>query len=127
MHLCKFLKVMSVVIVLALTYIHMQMQIVDLAYKGNAKEQQIKKLIEDNGSATYTILMLKSANHLGGTMLDEDAAMQFADADDVIRIAAPKEILMDEELGRRSRLAKSAHPIIQLLSFGKEAQAKTAE
>ncbi|MCK5178691.1 MAG: hypothetical protein KAR32_04110, partial [Candidatus Omnitrophica bacterium] len=65
MHLCKFLKFMGVVIVLALTYIHMQMQIVDLAYRGNNKEQQIRTLIEENGNTTYKILMLKSANHLG--------------------------------------------------------------
>ena len=50
---------MSVIIVLALTYIHMQMQIVDLAYRGNKKEQQIKKLIEENGNTTYKILILK--------------------------------------------------------------------
>jgi len=55
MQLCKFIKVMGVIIVLALTYIHMQMQIVDLAYKGNRKEQQIKTLIEGNGNTTYVL------------------------------------------------------------------------
>ncbi|MCK4882610.1 MAG: hypothetical protein KAS92_06270, partial [Candidatus Omnitrophica bacterium] len=78
MHLCKFLKFMGVVIALALTYIHMQMQIVDLAYRGNNKEQQIRMLTEENGNTTYKILMLKSANHLGVAMLKEDSDMQFA-------------------------------------------------
>ena len=60
MQLCKFLKVMSGIIVVSLTYIHMQMQIVDLAYRGNKKERQIKKLIEENGNTTYKILILNS-------------------------------------------------------------------
>ena len=127
MQLCKFLKVMSVVIVLALTYIHMQMQIVDLAYRGNTKEKQIKKLIEENGNTTYKILMLKSANHLGIAMLEEDSDMQFADAQDVVQIAASNEFLMGNQLGEQPKLAKRTNPLLSLLSFGIEAEAKTAE
>jgi hypothetical protein len=118
---------MSLITVLALTYIHMQMQIVDLAYKGNQNEQRIKKLIEDNGSATYRILMLKSANHLGVTMLEEDSDMQFADANDVVQIVTAEEILTEDQLDQSSKLAKRSNPLFNLLSFGVEAQAKTAE
>jgi cell division protein FtsL len=127
MQLCKFFKVMGVVIVLALTYIHMQMQIVDLAYKGNKKEHQIKKLTEKNGNTMYKILMLKSANHLGIAMLEEDSDMQFADSDDVVQIAASKEFLMENQLGEQSKLAKRTNPLLSLLSFGIEAEAKTVE
>ncbi len=128
MQLCKFLKCMSVVIVLSLTYIHMQMQIVDLAYKGNKKEQQIRKLVEGNGSKTYKILMLKSASNLGVTMLEEDSDMQFADANDIVEISALEENLMKEDrLGQRSKLAKQTNPLLSLLSFGVEAEARTAE
>ena len=127
MQLCKFLKVMGVLIVLALTYIHMQMQIVDLAYRGNKKEQQIKKLIEENGNTTYKVLVLKSANHLGVAMLEEDSDMQFADAQDVVQITASKEFLMDDQLGEQSKLAKKPNPLLSLLSFGIEAEAKTNE
>ncbi|MCK5178838.1 MAG: hypothetical protein KAR32_04850 [Candidatus Omnitrophica bacterium] len=127
MHLCKFLKFMGVVIVLALTYIHIQMQIVDLAYRGNNKEQQIRKLIEDNGNTTYKILMLKSAHHLGVAMLEEDSDMQFADAHDVVQIAASKELFMEAPLIEQSKLAKRTNPLLSFLSFGVEAEAKTAE
>lgn len=127
MHLCKFLKFMGVVIVLALTYIHIQMQIVDLAYRGNNKEQQIRKLIEDNGNTTYKILMLKSAHHLGVAMLEEDSDMQFADAHDVVQIAASKELFMEDPLTEQSKLAKRTNPLLSFLSFGVEAEAKTAE
>jgi hypothetical protein len=118
---------MSVVIVLALTYIHMQMQIVDLAYRGNNKEQQIKRLVEENGNTMYKILMLKSANHLGVAMLEENSDMQFADAHDVVQIAASKELFMENQLGEQPKLAKRTNPLLSLLSFGIEAEAKTAE
>ena len=127
MQLCKFFKVMGVVIVLALTYIHIQMQIVDLAYRGNDKEHQIKKLIEENGNTTYKILMLKSANHLGVAMLAEDSDMQFADAHDVVHIAASREFLMENPLNGQPKLAQRSNPLLSLLSFGVEAEAKTAE
>jgi cell division protein FtsL len=128
MQLCKFFKIMGIVIVLALAYIHMQMQIVDLAYQGNKKEQEIRTLVEENGSATYKILMLKSANHLGLAMLKEDSDMQFADANDIVKIVAAEDALMeDDQLGQHPKLAKQTNPLFSLLSLGVEAEAKTAE
>ena len=127
MHLCKFFKIMCVGTIVALSYIHMQMQIIDLAYQGNQKEQQIKKLIEENGNATYKILMLKSANHLGVALLNEDSDMQFAGINDVIQIAASEKFLMENHLGSKPQLAKRTNPFLKILSFGVEAEAKTAE
>ena len=119
---------MMLTTVVALTYIHMQMQIIDLAYQGNSKEQQIKKLAEENGSATYKILMLKSANNLGGVMLEKNSDMQFADVNDVVQITASEEFLMENQLGGQPRLAKRTNPLLSLLSsFGTEAEARTTE
>lgn len=127
MVLSKFLKVITMVTILALAYIHMQMQMIDLAYQGNNRERKIAKLIEENGSVTYKILMLKSANNLGDVMLQNESDMQFADAGDVVRIAASGEFFVDDQTGGATQLAQRTHPILNLLSFGVEAQAKTAE
>ncbi|MBN1870727.1 MAG: hypothetical protein JW847_09150 [Candidatus Omnitrophica bacterium] len=127
MQLCKFIKMMGIVIALALTYIHMQMQIVDLAYRGNQKELKIRKLVEENGNTTYKILMLESANHLGVAMLDEGSDMQFADAEDIVQVVTSKELLMEDHLVEESKLAKRKNPLINLSSLGIEAEARTAE
>jgi len=124
MQLCKFFKIMGVVTLLALAYIHLQMQIVDLAYQGYGKENQIKKLVEDNGNVTYKILMLKSANHLGVAMLDDDSNMQFADKNDVVHIAASEELLFEKQLSEKSKLAKRNKPLLSFLSFGVVAEAR---
>ena len=118
---------MSIATIMALSYIHMQMQIVDLAYQGNQKEHEIKELVEENGNSTYKILMLKSANNIGATMFHDDSDMQFADADAVIQIATSEKFLAENHLGAEPKLAKQTNPFLNLLSFGVEAEAKTAE
>lgn len=127
MRLSKFVKVMGAVTVLALTYIHMQMQIIDLAYRGNGKEQRIKGLVEENGSTTYKILTLKSASHLGGAMFDQDSGMQFADAHDIVQVAASENFLTEHLSDEQPKPTAGAKPVLSLLSFGVEAEAKTAD
>jgi hypothetical protein len=118
---------MCIATIVALSYIHMQMQIIDLAYQGNQKEQQIKRLIEENGNATYKILMLKSANHLGFEMLDANSDMQFADTNDVVQIASSEEFLGENHLSAGPKLARKTNSLLNLLSFGIVAEAKTAD
>lgn len=118
---------MGVLTILALTYIHLQMQIIDLAYAGNKKEQRIKKLIEINGSTTYKILMLKSANHLGDTVLEDGSGMQFADTNDVVRIVTSRDVMTEGQDTEQSQLAKKANSLFKLFPFGLEAEAKSAE
>ena len=87
---------MCVVTALALIYIHMQMQIIDLAYRGKAKENQIRRLVEQNGNITYKILTLKSSNNLGIKMLAENSDMQFADPESVVHITTPRQLHKNE-------------------------------
>ena len=118
---------MGIATIVALSYIHMQMQIIDLAYQGNQKERQIRSLTEENGNSMYNILMLKSANHLGAAMFDEGSDMQFAGADAIIQITASEEFFMDNYSGAEPKHAQRANPLLSLLSFGAEAEATTAE
>jgi len=127
MRLGKFLLTMGLVTTVALTYIHMQMQIIDLAYQGNQKEQRIRHLIEENGDATYKILMLKSANHIGASMLEENSDMKFADTENIIRITTSKAFLLDNQLNESAELARKTKPLLSLLSFGVVAEARTSE
>ena len=68
---------MGFITLLALVYTHMQMQIIELAYRGKAKEKQIRKLIENNSHLTSAILALKSSNNLGDKLLADQNQMQF--------------------------------------------------
>lgn len=72
--------------VLSLFYIHLQMNIFDLAYAAKRKEHEIQKLRDDNGVSTYHILALKSVSHIGQKLLDEDSKMQFISNDKVYEL-----------------------------------------
>ena len=81
---------MSFATVTALLYTHMQMQIVDLAYKGQHKKSHMHELMDSNGTLTHQILALKSANNLGQKVLDKDEGMQFMGHDKVMTLVLNK-------------------------------------
>ncbi len=127
MSLGKFFKFVGLATLLSLVYIHMQMQIIDMAYKGRAKEHDIRKLIEENGNTTYTILSLKSANNLGIQILSEDSDMQFADPDDIVRLNAPDKIFGIDQLSKKSQPETKSNPLLSFLSFETLAEARDKE
>ncbi len=86
MNLKNWVKLMSFATLTALIYIHMQMEIVELAYKGKDKEKSIHELMDNNGSLTHQILTLRSSNHLGQELLEKDASLQFMGHDRVITL-----------------------------------------
>lgn len=86
---------MCIITFLLLCYIHMQVKITDLAYKGKKKERYARELNEQNGYLTYAITMMKSSRHLGDKMLSEGTKMKFASLDQIIRVSSD-EILSDD-------------------------------
>ena len=99
--------------IMALVYIHMQMNIFELAYKGKDKEKRIHELSDMNGAMTHQILTLQSANHLGNQLLEKDAALQFMGNDRVIRVVAPRVSSRQMPLPK----TKAENPMWNLLSF----------
>ena len=89
MKLNKIIHTLGMLTLMSLVYIHMQMRIFDLAYQGKNKEKRIQELQDDNGRNNYHILYLKSANHLGTRMLDEDLHLEFISQDRVQQISTP--------------------------------------
>ena len=127
MRLLKFFKVMAGLTAVALIYIHMQMQIFDLAYQGKNKEKQIRKLVDDNGNVTYNILKLKSSNNLGFKLLGEHSSLQFADNARIVKLET------NQALGEESDRSFSAVPerkptfLAGLFSLRSQAEARPAE
>jgi len=82
---------------IAVIYIHLQMQIFDLAYRGKQKEKEIHDLMDTNGTIESNILAMKSANHLGVKLLNENSGMQFLDDQNVVKIAMPASFLNENQ------------------------------
>ena len=93
MSLKIWVKLMFSVTIVALIYIHMQVQIFDLAYQGKDKEKIVHELKDRNGILTHQVLTLKSANNLGNSMLEKNSTLQFMSFDRILTMSAPKPIL----------------------------------
>src|SRR5689334_13534676 len=89
MNIKVWVKLMAFATVMALIYIHMQMQIFDLAYQGKDREKHMHELRDLNGLLTHQILTLKSANHLGNKLLEKDSTLQFMSNDRVMTLTGP--------------------------------------
>ena len=127
MQFSRFLKIVGIITFVSVVYIHLKMQIIDLAYQGKAKEQLVRKLTEDNGNATYKILTLKSANHLGVKMLAENSGMQFADPKNIFEIASSQESLPENLTHKNQNISTRTNPILSFLSAGSQAEARGQE
>ena len=127
MKLSSFIKIMILITIISLVYIHMQSKIVEMAYHGKVREHQVKKLMEENGHLDYAITKLKSANHLGVTMLsDNKHAMKFADPKQIVLI--PTSEKLSRSLAENHPLPeKKLSPLANLFSLGEEALAKAQE
>ena len=123
MSLKVYLKIVTFVTIICLLYIHMQMKIFELSYKGKDKEKIIHELNDSNGTLSHQILTLKSANNLGNQLLDHDNSLRFMDQERVMTVvtsAGPMQHMAQPK-------AKVISPVWNLFSFLGAQEAKDWE
>jgi cell division protein FtsL len=126
MKLIRIAKGMIFLTVLALIYIHMQMQIYDLAYEGKSREKLVRELKDRNGTITYNILKLKSSNHLGDQLLEENSELRFLDNENVVEVETTNPILTGSDVVLLSQPAHKQNRIFKFFSL-RSAQARPQE
>ncbi len=97
MRLSKCIQGVSFLTLIALIYIHMQMQVYDLAYQGQEKRKHIQKISEANALTAYQILELKSVNHLGRRLLAHDQQLRFRDNRSIVQLVTADAVSRDAE------------------------------
>lgn len=127
MKLVTFIKTMGIITLLSLTYIHMQMQIFDLAYLGKDKEKMIYQLNQQNQNLTYAILRIKSANNLGFEMLGDKSGMQFVNPNNIIHISSGQKLLDDQDIESTQLSSVNMSPLTNIISFASRAEARIKE
>lgn len=126
MKLMKSIQMMGLFTVLALIYIHMQMQIFDMAYQGKKKQRELEDLVNSNAMISYNIMKLTSSHNLGLRLLNDDSDLRFRAQDNVVEVATTKSL---EEGGQKlsRRDTGKAKSLLNLLSLRSEAEAKSTE
>jgi hypothetical protein len=126
MRLSQLLKWIGFFTLLALVYIHMQMNIIHLAYEGKLKEQNLRSLNEDSGYLTYAILSMKSSSNLGYKLLSGESGMEFVDPQNIMVVTTSSDELLGG--GELNSQEKGKHSyLLSLLPFGAQAEAKGHE
>ena len=122
MSLKVWVKLMCFATVVALIYIHMQMQIFGLAYQGKEREKHMHELRDHNGLLTHQILTLKSSNNLGNQLLDKNSTLQFMSNEHITTLTGPSSLV-----SKASAVAvktKADNPLWNFLSFLTPQEAK---
>lgn len=127
MRLPKFIRWMFACTIFALIYIHMQMQIFALAYQVKSKEKEIIELSETNGMITYDILRLKSANNLGGKLLNEESKLRFRDQESVVRLVAAESMTSAKNAVPVEVQQKKTNALLSLFSLKPAPEAQADE
>jgi len=112
--MANFLKGMAVVTVMALLYIHLQMNIYALAYQGKKREVKIEKLAEHNDMVKNDILRLKSSNNIGRELLSKEKAYKFVSRSNVVEVETSGAV---ETLASRVREGQGFFGRVMTLAF----------
>ena len=125
MKLTRFIQFMIFLTSISLIYIHLQMQIFDLAYQGKKKEKQIVELKDENGRIHYNIMSLKSTSYLGLKLLSQEKnKLEFLDKNDVVQLVTNEGILPDSSLMAQKISEKPSNFLLSLFSLKSQAEAK---
>jgi len=125
MRLSKFIQAVSFGTLVALIYIHMQMQIFCLAYQGQGLEDDIQRISEFNAATAYQILELKSVNHLGHSLLAQGDPMRFRDRHNMIQLVDASPVTLPEDRIAAARDHKG-HSLFSFLTVKAEARTSPA-
>ena len=122
MRLPKFLMTMIFLTLLALVYTHLQVQILDFAYQGKARQMKLQKLKDDNDAVMYNICILKSASNLGMKLLADNSHLRFLDDANIVKIESNKK-LEDGYLVSSKKEVKKASLFSGIFSLKSQAEA----
>ena len=111
MNLGKFLIVTSVVVILALGYIHQQIELVKVGYAINQQEQALVQLVDQNRILGYNVSYLKAAPHLEKRLMARQVKMSMPQTQQVVQLAQVKPNPI------HSRITKTRDAFIGLFAF----------
>lgn len=90
MNLGKFLLLTAIIVIVALGYIHQQVEIVKVSYKINRHEQVLTQLVDQNKILRYNVSYLKAAPHLEKRLMARQVKLSMPKAQSVVQLAEVK-------------------------------------
>lgn len=127
MRLFRSIIFITVITVLALVYVHQQVELVKLSYAIGAKEKTLKDMLDHNGALGYNVDNLEAPSRLEGVLLAKKIDLIFPGRGDVVRVAKLNGNPRTVESTRSIGLERKVNILGNLFDFfgqPREAQAK---
>ncbi|MFH0763774.1 MAG: hypothetical protein V1927_02065 [Candidatus Omnitrophota bacterium] len=126
MKLLKSLTLISVVTMVALIYVHQQVELVKLSYSIEHKEKKVKDMLDRRERLGYNINNLEAPYRLEQALLSGNVDIAFPMRANVVKIAGLRHNPRNDERIRSSGLERKFNlfGIIEFLSPRAEAQAR---
>ncbi|MCM8781996.1 MAG: hypothetical protein NC828_02970 [Candidatus Omnitrophica bacterium] len=124
MKIYKFSLYLIVSTVLALLYVHQQVQLLQISYVIESKERQVTTLLDQNKSLMYNISRLKSPVFLEKEFLTSKKEFNIPQQWNVIEVKSPRLSLQPMTVAKAKK-ANSLLAFFNIFSKPKEALANT--
>lgn len=125
MRLFKSITMISIVTLIALVYVHQQVELVKLSYSIDSKEKKLKDVLDRRASLQYNINNLEAPSRLEKVLISQKIDVAFPGKGHVVRLARASGFGNEEKL-RTSGVEKrfNIFGFIDFLSPRAEAQVK---
>ena len=116
MRLFKYIIFLGMVTLIALVYVHQQVELVKLSYEIDCKEKKLKEMLDRKGVLRYNISNLESPSRLEKVLLERKVSVSYPKKGQVIRLARNSSYISSGQFIRVSGLEERAG-IFKLFDF----------
>ncbi|MDP3730448.1 MAG: hypothetical protein Q8R14_02860 [Candidatus Omnitrophota bacterium] len=111
MRLFKYIALLGIITLIALVYVHQQVELVKLSYEIDCKEKKLKEMLDRKGVLRYNISNLESPSRLEKVLLERKVSVSYPKRGQVIRLArnpsrVPSRLLRVSGLEERAGIFK---------------------
>jgi hypothetical protein len=117
---------MSLVTLIALIYVHQQVELVKLSYSINNKEKMLKVMLDRKDRLGYNVYNLEAPSRLESVLLSKNVDIAFPKRSNVVKVAKVGQNAESEKIIRNSALEGKFNffGILEFFSPRAEAQAE---
>ena len=123
----KSLIIIFTITLVALFYVHTQVELVKLSYALNYKEKMLKEMLDRRGSLEYNIDNLENPARLEGILISRNIEVSFPKKGQVFRVAKASQKAKRTQALRTASIERKSFAFGFLEFFGLRAEAQARE
>ena len=122
MRIPRYITMVLLITLVALSYVHQQIEVVKLSYEIQSNTHRLNDLLDQNEILQYNVIALMAPSNLENRLLDNDIRLVMPERWQVVRVASSgpdTQALLQER-----RTLPRLYAFLRDFALGREAQAK---